>query len=86
MTLDLCYRVFVRNVTITLEADMARWARIEAAKADRSLSRWIGDVLQERKSQKDGYEQSRRAFLARSPAFRPDDDAVYPSRDELHER
>ena len=76
----------MRNVTITLEEEVARWARVEAAKADRSLSRWIGDMLAKRMGEKEGYEQARRAFLSRDPRFRPHDDAVYPTRDEIHER
>ncbi len=35
-----------KNVTITLPDEVARWARVEAAKAGMSLSRWIGDRLE----------------------------------------
>jgi hypothetical protein len=35
----------VKNVTITLPDDVARRARIEAARADKSLSRFIADLL-----------------------------------------
>jgi hypothetical protein len=35
----------MRNVTISLENDLAQWVRIEAAKADKSVSRWIADML-----------------------------------------
>ncbi len=37
----------MKNVTITLDEDLARWARVEAAKAGKSLSRWIGDRLED---------------------------------------
>ena len=36
----------MKNVTITLDETVARWARVEAAKAGKSLSRWVGDHLQ----------------------------------------
>lgn len=35
----------MKNVTITLEESLARWARIEAARAGKSLSRYIADTL-----------------------------------------
>jgi hypothetical protein len=46
-----CYTVFVsnrlRNVTVTLEEDVAQWARIEAARRDTSVSRLLGALLKE---------------------------------------
>jgi hypothetical protein len=38
----------LRNVTVTLEEDVARWARIEAARQDTSVSRLLGALLKER--------------------------------------
>jgi hypothetical protein len=38
----------LRNVTVTLEEDVAQWARIEAARQDTSVSRLLGDFLKER--------------------------------------
>lgn len=54
MTLISCYTKFVsstrrlRNVTVTLEEDVAQWARIEAARRDTSVSRLLGALLRER--------------------------------------
>lgn len=56
MTRFPCYTVFVsatrrlRNVTVTLEEDVAQWARIEAARRDTSVSRLLGALLRERMS------------------------------------
>jgi len=56
MTLNQCYTGFVsptrrlRNVTVTLEEDVAQWARIEAARRDTSVSRLLGALLKERLS------------------------------------
>lgn len=36
----------MKNVTITLPDDLARRARIEAAKEDKSLSRFVADLLE----------------------------------------
>ena len=41
----------MKNVTITLDEELARWARIEAARQTKSLSRLIAELLeQERKA------------------------------------
>ena len=38
----------LRNVTITLEETVARWARVEAARKDISVSRLLAGILKER--------------------------------------
>lgn len=38
----------LRNVTVTLEEDVAQWARIEAARQDTSVSRLLGAILKAR--------------------------------------
>jgi hypothetical protein len=38
----------MKNVTITLSEDLAHRARIEAAKQDKSLSRFVADMIEER--------------------------------------
>jgi hypothetical protein len=35
----------MKNITITLDEELAAWARVEAAKAGKSMSRYIGDRL-----------------------------------------
>src|SRR5260370_5541391 len=70
-----CYTVFVsqanrlRNVTVTLEEDVAQWARIEAARRDTSRSRLLGERLKERLSAQEGYERAVRRALARKPSL-----------------
>ena len=59
ITLFSCYTVSVssirlRNVTVTLEEDVALWARIEAARRDTSVSRLLGEILKERMSARNG--------------------------------
>ena len=44
----------LRNVTVTLEEDVARWARTEAARRDTSVSRLLGELLKERMGKLDG--------------------------------
>jgi hypothetical protein len=74
----------LRNVTVTLEEDVARWARVYAAQRDLSLSRVLADMLKERMAAEDQYEKAMRRALARKPFLKSD--GRYPSREELHDR
>lgn len=75
-----------RNVTITLDEETARWARVEAAKQDTSVSRFVGSLLRERMERRDEYEVARRRFLARKPYLTAVPERTLPRRDELHDR
>jgi hypothetical protein len=74
----------LRNITITLEEDLARWARVEAARSDTSVSRFLADILKERMTQKDNYEAAKRRALARKPFLNTD--GRYLSREQAHDR
>lgn len=76
----------MRNVTITLDEETARWARIEAARHDTSVSRWVGQLLDERRRTSLDYERARDSYLDRSGAALKSAGTPLPSRDELHER
>lgn len=77
-------RSHLRNVTITLEEAVARWARLEAARNDTSVSRLLGEFLKERMTEKAGYERAMRRALARKPFLKTD--GRYLSREEVHDR
>jgi hypothetical protein len=74
----------LRNVTVTLEEDVARWARIEAARRDTSVSRLLGELLKERMLTQNDYNHAMRRALGRKPFLRSD--GRYLSRDEAHDR
>lgn len=74
----------LRNITITLEEDVARWARLEAAKRDTSVSRLLAGILKDRMHEKNAYEGAMRRSLARKPFLRTD--RRYLSREEVHDR
>lgn len=76
----------MRNVTITLEEAVLRWARVWAARHDTSVSRLVGDLLRERMREEEGYEAAMNRFLARKPVLLKREGARYPARDDLHER
>jgi hypothetical protein len=74
----------LKNVTVTLEEDVARWARMEAARNETSVSRLLGRILKERMMAGDGYDRAMRRALARKPILKTD--GRYLSREEIHNR
>jgi hypothetical protein len=74
----------LRNVTVTLDEEVARWARIEAARKETSVSRLLGGILEERMAEKNGYEGAMRRALARKPFL--SSQGRYLSREEAHDR
>jgi hypothetical protein len=74
----------LRNITVTLDEEVARWARVEAAGEEMSVSRFLGGLLRQRMLDKDGYERAMRRALARKPFLKTD--GQYLSREEAHDR
>jgi hypothetical protein len=74
----------LRNVTVTLEEDVAQWARIEAARRDTSVSRLLGELLKEHMSAQNNYEQAMRRALRRKPFLKST--SPYLTREEAHDR
>jgi hypothetical protein len=74
----------LRNITITLEESVARWARIEAATQETSVSRFLANLLKERMKQSGEYEAAKQRALARKPFLKSD--GRYLTREEVHDR
>ena len=75
----------MKEITITVSDDVARWARVWAAERETSVSRLVGAVLTERMEQESAYEQHMKAFLSREPAPLKRSGS-HPTREELHDR
>ena len=63
----LHYYLVMKNITITLDEEVARWARIRAAEEDTSLSRLVGQLLREKMLDEGNYATSMKNYLAQSP-------------------
>jgi len=74
----------MKNVTITLDEKVAHWARVEAAKAGKSLSRWIGDQLASGMAEREQNASMLDRFLE-GPGY-PGIARDLPSKDEIHDR
>jgi hypothetical protein len=76
----------MKNVTITLEEDVARWARIRAAELNTSVSRLVGEMLREQMREEDSYQAAMNHYLSQKPKVLRRPAEKYPSREELHDR
>jgi len=75
----------LKNLTITVKEDVARWARIKAARENKSVSRLVGEMLQEQMMKERGYAAAMKAYLSVQPT-RLSQDGRYPTREEMHAR
>ena len=71
-------------MTITLDDDTARWARIRAAEANTSVSRLVGDLLRRTMQEENVFDRARREFGRIGTAVISSGE--YPRREELHDR
>ena len=76
----------MRNITITVDEQVARWVRIEAAKRDTSISRLVGKMLQDHMQSSESYETARQEFFEVEPRPLRRSGARLPSREDLHDR
>ncbi len=78
----------MRNVTITLPENVARWVRVRAAESDRSVSKWLAELIEGMRSQEDEYDIAMERFLERARQSRKLEwvDGRRPTREELHDR
>lgn len=73
----------MKNITITLDAQAAAWARVQAAERNMSLSRFVGEMLRQRMRHSQEYQKAMRAALAEKPLQL---EGPYLKRDELYDR
>ena len=73
----------MRNVTITVEDEVLRWAKVWAARHDSSVSRLLGELLRDRMRAEEAYEVAMANYLAAEPEEIKTEGA-YPSRAAVH--
>ena len=76
----------MKNVTITLDEKVARWARIRAAEEDTSVSRLVGEMLREKMAAEQAYQTAMEEYLSHSPQKLKKRGAKYPKREDLYAR
>ena len=76
----------LKNVTVTLDEETARWARVRAARRDTSVSKLLGEILRAEMHEEAQYEAARQSYLAQEPGIHRCEGQPLPSREELHDR
>ena len=76
----------MKNLTITVDADTAAWARKQAAEKGMSVSRFVGEMLNERMEHRIEYDRAMQYFLSRKPVELRESGEPLPTRDEIHDR
>lgn len=76
----------MKNVTISLNEDVARWARVRAAEEDTSVSRLVGQMLAEKMRQEDAYSRGMNAILNTAPVRLRGKGERLPKRNDLYDR
>jgi hypothetical protein len=74
----------MKNVTITMEDEVLEWVRIRAAKLNISVSRYLGQVLEEEMRRSNAYEQAMRSAL-KFESWGASDGA-YATRGDMYDR
>jgi SHS2 domain-containing protein len=77
--------VALKNVTITLTEEAARWARRKAAEENTSVSKLVGQMLEEEMRRTDAYWQAFERIKRMKPISGLDA-AHRLSREETHDR
>ncbi|MFN7974844.1 MAG: CopG family transcriptional regulator [Acidobacteriota bacterium] len=74
----------LKNVTVTLEEEVARWARLRAAEENTSVSQLLGRMLRQQMLDTSAYDRAMKRYRTRKPYLHLD--GKRPSRDDLHDR
>lgn len=75
----------MRNITITVPEDLARWARRQAAEKDVSVSKLVSRMLEEERRRTDGYWQAYREWKRITRPVKGFAASKRLSRDAAHE-
>ena len=76
----------MKKVTITLPEDLDRWLRVKAAEDDRSISRWIAELLERMRRREDDYQVAMKRYLSMKPGKIEWPEVRKPTRKELYDR
>jgi plasmid stability protein len=76
----------MKNVTITLDEEVARWARIRAAERNTSVSRLVGEMLRDKMREEENYRLAMEQYLSQEPRVLRKAGTAYPRREGLHDR
>ncbi len=79
-------KIGLKNVTVSLDETVARWARVKAAEQDKSLSRFLAEMLEERMKHETDNQTWLETFRSVKPVRLREPGEKLPTRDELYDR
>jgi len=75
----------MKNVTVTMNEEALEWLRVKAARGNSSVSRYIGELVEQARARDFVYERAMRAALKFQPLPFPEK-TRYLTRDEANDR
>lgn len=75
----------MKNVTVSMEDAALEWVRVKAARTNASVSRYLGQLVEEARMRDGAYERALRAALKFEPLAMPAN-ARFLSRAEANDR
>jgi len=76
----------MKNITVTLDDATASWVRIKAAEQNKSMSRFLGELLQQHMNDRVAYQRAMERWLSKPPYMLREPGEPLPTRDEIHDR
>lgn len=76
----------MKNITITLDPETANWLRVLSAEQNKSVSRYVGELLQSQMKDRRDYQRAMRRYFSKPPLPLGDDPEKWPTRTDLYER
>ena len=76
----------MKNLTVSMDEKVARWARVQAAREGISVSRLLARQLETLMRRDRSFQAAKTRFMTRKPVRLSADGRKYPARNELHER
>jgi hypothetical protein len=76
----------MKNITITLNPETARRARVRAAERNMSVSRYVGDLLEKDIRETSEYEEAMKSYFSSKLVLEFKPGERLPTREELHDR
>jgi hypothetical protein len=76
----------MKNITLTLDADTARQARVRAAERDMSVSRYVGELVRRDIRESREYEEAMKRYFSSNLVIRRQPGERRASREELNDR
>jgi hypothetical protein len=76
----------MKNITITLDSETAAWVRVHAAEQNKSVSRLVGEILQQQMKDRRQYWRAMHGYLSKPPFDLSGGPEKYPTREEIHDR